>query len=92
MTDDIVVQDGESCATPTYCAQCANVYMTEKSAKWYNWLCMKAPAEPWLNPVTGAFAADPPYKRCKDENRFADCDNYAAGPNTVARYTADATE
>jgi hypothetical protein len=65
------------------CAGCRHLYLPERAAPWYRWLCMRAPAEPEYNPVTGKFQAEPPWHRCAAVNRRGLCDRFEAGPNDL---------
>ena len=70
-------------ASGAICANCANLYIVNKSDPWWRWLCQAKPRREWTNYVTGLHAADPPYSACKDINHSGACPMFVAGPNSL---------
>jgi hypothetical protein len=73
-----------------FCADCESLQIVDQADRatnrHRNWLCKEHPLPQRLNPVTGIYAADPPYRRCVDVRRDLssdDCPDFVAGANQI---------
>lgn len=67
-------------APAAICAYCRHLHDYAKRDGWYRWMCMLAPIEPTVNPVSGENTE--PWRLCRNLNDGS-CEQFEKGHNVL---------